>query len=97
MLRDGADGAVRTGLAPRFEPLRTWQSPRTGARWPVAMRIELDGRTIELRPLFDDQELDARGSTGTTYWEGAVTAFERGQRIGRGYLELTGYAGALRL
>jgi len=50
-----------------------------------------------LRPLFDDQELDARGSTGTAYWEGAVTAFEDGRRVGRGYLELTGYAGALRL
>jgi predicted secreted hydrolase len=97
MLRDGAEGRVRTGLAPRFEPVRTWRSPRTGARWPVEMRIEVDGRTIELRPLFDDQELDARGSTGTTYWEGAVTAFERGRRIGRGYLELTGYAGAIRL
>jgi len=97
MLRNGAGGAVRTGLAPRFEPLRTWRSPRTGAHWPVAMRIDIDGRAIELRPLFDDQELDARGSTGTTYWEGAVTAFEGGRRIGRGYLELTGYAGALRL
>ncbi len=39
----------------------------------------------------DDQELDARASTGTIYWEGAVRAF-RGQRAGgRGYLELTGY------
>ena len=49
-----------------------------------------------LEPLFDDQELDARGSTGTTYWEGAVTALEGGRRVGRGYLELTGYAGAIR-
>jgi predicted secreted hydrolase len=57
----------------------------------------LDGRLLELQPLFDDQELDARGSTGTRYWEGAVTALEGGRRIGRGYLELTGYAGALKL
>ncbi|MFN8841713.1 MAG: lipocalin-like domain-containing protein [Burkholderiales bacterium] len=96
-LREGAAGAVRTGLKPAFEPLRHWQSARNGARWPVSMRIRVAGRELELRPLFDDQELDARGSTGTTYWEGAVVALEGGRRIGRGYLELTGYAGALRL
>ena len=97
MVREGPSGPVRTDLAPAFEDLRHWRSPRTGARWPVSMRVQLAERQIELRPLFDDQELDARGSTGTTYWEGAVTAFERGRRIGRGYLELTGYAGAIRL
>lgn len=97
MLRDGAHGVPRTGLAPEFEPLRHWRSSRTGARWPVSMRVRVAGRDLELRPLFDDQELDARGSTGTTYWEGAVTAFDAGRRVGRGYLELTGYAGALRL
>jgi predicted secreted hydrolase len=97
MVREGRSGPVRTFAAPAFEDLRHWRSPRTGARWPVSMRVQLAERQIELRPLFDDQELDARGSTGTTYWEGAVTAFERGRRIGRGYLELTGYAGAIRL
>ena len=38
----------------------------------------------------DDQELDARASTGTIYWEGAVRAARR-TRGRRGYLELTGY------
>ena len=97
LLRDGPHGPIRRDLIPQFEPLRTWRSSRTGARWPVEMRLVLGSRTIELQPLFDDQELNARGSTGTTYWEGAVTAIEQGRRIGRGYLELTGYAGALRL
>jgi predicted secreted hydrolase len=96
-LREGADGPVRTGLKPSIEPLRHWQSARSGARWPVSMRVRVGGRDLELRPLFDDQELDARGSTGTTYWEGAVVAYEGGRRVGRGYLELTGYAGPLRL
>ena len=45
----------------------------------------------------DDQENDARSSAGTVYWEGAVTASEDGRRIGRGYLELTGYGERLRL
>lgn len=97
LLRLGERGSVRRGLQPTFEVLRTWRSARSGAQWPVHMRIELDGRLLELQPLFDDQELDARGSTGTRYWEGAVTALEGGRRIGRGYLELTGYAGALKL
>jgi predicted secreted hydrolase len=39
----------------------------------------------------DDQESDTRLSTGAIYWEGAVTAASNGQRVGRGYLELTGY------
>jgi predicted secreted hydrolase len=55
-------------------------------------------RTIVLRPLMDDQENDASGSTGTIYWEGAVRAFdERNQMLGRGYLELTGYGKKVRL
>jgi predicted secreted hydrolase len=44
-----------------------------------------------------DQENDARLSTGAVYWEGAVTALDGGARIGRGYLELTGYGEPLRL
>ncbi|MEI6546714.1 MAG: carotenoid 1,2-hydratase, partial [Burkholderiales bacterium] len=95
-LRRGATGPVRSGLSPVFETLRSWRSVRSGALWPVSQRIRIDDLVIELEPLFDDQELDARGSTGITYWEGAVTASVSGLRIGRGYLELTGYAGVLR-
>jgi predicted secreted hydrolase len=54
----------------------------------------VDGQTYELEPLLDDQELVMRG---LTYWEGAVTLSQAGRRIGRGYLELTGYAGRVRL
>ena len=82
----------------RFEALRHWTSPRTGVRYPVQWRLHLaDGRTLQLRPLLDDQELDSRSSTGAVYWEGAVRLFEvqadGGEReIGQGYLEMTGYA-----
>ncbi|HKP66001.1 MAG TPA: lipocalin family protein, partial [Casimicrobiaceae bacterium] len=48
-------------------------------------------------PLFDDQELDARAGVGVVYWEGAVRASIDGRFVGRGYLELTGYGGPLRL
>lgn len=94
-----ADGTVRT-FSPeqiRFEPGRTWRSPRTGTTYPVEWRIRVAGRTLELRPLIDDQENDTRQSTGAVYWEGAVTALENGRRVGRGYVELTGYGEPLRL
>jgi len=75
-----------------FEVLRTWKSPRTGVSYPVAMRVKKDNVQLRLEPLMDDQELDARTSTGTIYWEGAVRAFDEGNvEVGRGYLELTGY------
>lgn len=89
----GADGSLRV-LRPgevRFEPLRVWRSPRSGAEYPVVMRVRAGELTLELEPLMDDQELDARASTGTVYWEGAVRARRDGAEVGRGYLELTGY------
>lgn len=94
----GKDGGV--SYAPdgvEFKPLRTWRSPRTGTTYPVAMEVVAGGRRLRLEPLMDDQELDARASTGTIYWEGAVRAFEGGREVGRGYLELTGYWRAMKL
>jgi predicted secreted hydrolase len=76
-----------------FEPRRRWRSPRTGADYPVAMRIRAGESMYELEPLMDDQELDSRASTGIVYWEGAVRVTSSGEPAGRGYLELTGYAG----
>ncbi len=92
------DGRV-TRLAPgdvTFTPSRTWRSARTGATYPVAttvsVRLPKGVRRFPLQPLFPDQELDARGGGMPVYWEGAVRTAG-----GRGYLELTGYAGALRM
>jgi predicted secreted hydrolase len=45
----------------------------------------------------DDQELDSRQSTGAVYWEGTARVSRDGAELGRAYLELTGYAGALRM
>lgn len=94
-----AGGRVRT-FAPAevaFVPLRRWRSPRSGAEYPVAMRVRAGDLELDLEPMMDDQELDARASTGTIYWEGAVRALRDGQRVGRGYLELTGYWSPVRL
>ena len=79
--RRDARGAV-TNFAPdavRFEGLRRWRSPRSGAEYPVAMRVEAGGLSLDLEPLMDDQELDSRASTGTIYWEGAVRAYNGGE------------------
>ena len=76
-----------------FRPLRTWKSPRTGAEYPVEMAVN----DLVLKPLMDDQELDARASSGTIYWEGAVRAFSGNAEVGKGYLELTGYWKAMKL
>jgi predicted secreted hydrolase len=80
-----------------FTPLRWWRSPRSGTRYPIAERLRVGTRELELRPLLDDQEFDARRTAGALYWEGAVSAREHGQVRGRGYLELTGYERPLAL
>ncbi len=96
MLRMPGAAAVASGReAVRFSPRREWKSPRTGTVYPVAMDVEVAGKVWRVDPLMDDQELDARGSTGNIYWEGAVRVEGANGERGRGYLELTGYAGRL--
>ncbi len=88
-----AAGKVRI-LSPNdvvFEPGRQWRSPRTGIAFPVEWDIRVGTRSVHLQPLIDDQELDSRHTTGSVYWEGAVTVSEDRREIGRGYLEMTGY------
>jgi predicted secreted hydrolase len=88
-----ADGTTQT-FAPqavRFAPGRQWRSPRTGASYPVAWRVQTGDLELAIEPLFDDQEHDSRASIGAIYWEGAVRALRNGNPVGLGYLELTGY------
>ncbi len=79
-----------------FSPRATWRSARTGARYPVAqllrVRLPEGERSFPLRPIFPDQEVDARSAGQPVYWEGAVRTTG-----GKGYLELTGYADPLRM
>ena len=90
-MRDRQGGVHYAAPGVAFTPLKTWRSPRTGVEYPVAMRVAAGGEEFDLEPLMEDQELDARASTGTIYWEGAVRALKAGKEVGRGYLELTGY------
>ena len=92
-----APSSKQTSFTPaevEFTPRRAWKSPRTGANYPVAMDVAVGSMKWTIEPLMDDQELDARSSTGTVYWEGAVRV--SGASSGRGYLELTGYSERLR-
>lgn len=97
--RDGS-GRLRvfTQDEVRFEPLRRWTSPSSQASYPVEWKLDTPAGRFGIKTLLDNQELDSRGSTGTIYWEGlSELQDERGQPVGRGYLEMTGYAGRLKL
>jgi predicted secreted hydrolase len=96
-IRDKQGGVYYAPEGVDFTPLRSWRSPRTGVEYPVAMRVTAGGESYDLAPLMDDQELDARRSTGTIYWEGAVRVLRAGSEIGRVYLELPGYGRPLAL
>jgi len=83
--------------AVRFEPIARWESPRTRASYEIAHRVTIGDRIFETRPLFSDQELDSRATTGAVYWEGASRLLQDGREIGRGYLELTGLVAPINL
>jgi predicted secreted hydrolase len=64
----------------------------------VQWQLETPAGRFVVRALQDEQELDSRGSTGAIYWEGLSELLDaRGRRVGLGYLEMTGYAAALKL
>ena len=89
------DGALKKA-AFDWTALGTWKSPHSAAEYPNHVRIESDGSVFELRPLAQDQE-QGGSITGLPYWEGACDVLdERGEVIGRAFLELAGYAGDLR-
>lgn len=72
-------------------PSGQWRSPRSLFTYPERFALRVGERTLTLRPLMSDQEVDAQTSTGGFYYEGAVELLENGKLLGKGYLELTGY------
>ena len=82
----------------RFTPLRRWRSPESGASYPVEWHVSTPAGRFVVQALLDQQELDSRGSTGAIDWEGlSALRDDAGRALGRGYLEMTGYAQRLRL
>ena len=81
----------------RFTPRRTWTSPSTTASYPVAWTVQTPAGEFMVEAMLDAQELDSR-RIGLVYWEGLSELKDgQGRVLGRGYLEMTGYAGALKL
>jgi predicted secreted hydrolase len=84
----------------QFTPGRTWRSAASKANYPVAWTVNTPAGQFKVQSVLDNQELDGNSSTGAVYWEGLSELLDAsnptsGQVIGRGYLEMTGYAGAL--
>ncbi len=81
-----------------FKPVRRWKSPLSQASYPVEWLVRTPADIYTVRAVIDNQELDSRQSTGAIYWEGLSELIDSsGKRVGRGYLEMTGYASPLRL
>lgn len=81
----------------RWQPLGQWRSPRSLFTYPEYFQLQVGDRTLILKPLMPDQEVNAQASTGGFYYEGAVELTENGKLLGRGYLELTGYGAPVAL
>jgi predicted secreted hydrolase len=95
-----AAGTVRVFASSevRFDAQRHWRSPASGATYPVDWLVETPVGRHRVHALLDAQELDSRSGTGAVYWEGLSDLLDaNGTRVGRGYLEMTGYAGTLRI
>lgn len=71
-----------------IRPISFWKDG-SGTDWPVTWTLEFPEDSFELRALVQDQVMD----TGIRYWEGAVGIYREGERVGSGYMELTGYEG----
>jgi len=81
----------------------SWGSESTGRLYPMGWRLTLndffrgDDLLIDLEPTVDDQELDARATTGVIYWEGSQRVTVRccvlNLAVGGGeaYIEMTRY------
>ncbi|MEQ1946956.1 MAG: lipocalin-like domain-containing protein [Bryobacteraceae bacterium] len=79
-------------------PGKTWTSPATQGRYPVEWQISVPslGLNVSLSTPLVQQELTGKTRSAPSYWEGAIgiRGTKSGQPIeGRGYLEMTGYAG----
>ena len=81
-----------------FKPIRSWKSPLSQTTYPVEWMVRTPAGFYTVRAVIDNQELDSRRSTGTIYWEGLSELLSsNGKLVGTGYLEMTGYAAALRM
>jgi predicted secreted hydrolase len=71
-----------------------WKSPSSGAAYPQRWTVQVDGTSpLVVQSEMPGQELITNASTHVTYFEGASAVLDAtGRTVGRGYLEMTGYA-----
>ncbi|GAC1541550.1 MAG: lipocalin-like domain-containing protein [Candidatus Velthaea sp.] len=78
----------------------SWKSPHTGGTYPSGWHVRVPRANVDLvlLPTVLDQEL-SNTAGGVSYWEGSVDITDAAthQPRGVGYVELTGYAGAISL
>ena len=96
---DGGAHPIEPGGV-ELRPGRRWRSSATAAEYPVEWQVRVPEFNLRLsvRPRLDAQEVFTGNGFLPAYWEGAVRF--AGERQGRavtgvGYLEMTGYDGAL--
>jgi predicted secreted hydrolase len=100
-------GVFRTAKGQRFRFLkgevvfsrqRSWKSPTSQATYPIEWIVRTPADFYTVKAVIPNQELDSRASTGAIYWEGLSDLFDsNGNHVGRGYLEMTGYARPLNI
>jgi predicted secreted hydrolase len=96
--RNASAATIFSASDVRFTGSELWQSPSSGARYPMQWRVTTSRGEFIVHALMNAQELDSRSSTGTVYWEGLADLRDaQGKLAGRGYLEMTGYAGKLQI
>lgn len=80
-------------------PRRSWRSDRTRSEYPVEWEVVVEGARWKVVPMLDAAENVAEFVPNLHYWEGPVEVFDESgkQRLGVGYVELTGYGENARL
>jgi predicted secreted hydrolase len=94
-----ADGTTRhlLGTEMKVTATREWRSARSGGNYPIAWKVGIPALALEFAVTtpVENQELVLQP---VTYWEGLVDAVgsRSGRKLeGRGYVEMTGYAGPI--
>jgi predicted secreted hydrolase len=96
-VRDDGTSVSLTSADFQMAPEFFWKSPVTRANYPIGWSVAVTKEQLEFRiePVLANQELVF---SPLIYWEGAFDLIGTGAgkpMRGRGYLELTGYAGTL--
>lgn len=76
-----------------LSPKAYWKSKITNGNYPIEWQLSIPKQNINItiKARLNTSEMVTKQSTGVTYWEGPVAI--TGSHTGRGYMELTGYAG----